>query len=132
MSRQHTPSRRGSQRRGRRSPFTTFGLIAVVICVLFGIVLVQQLELSWYPAWITAASLTTFLLYGFDKWQAKAGGPRVPELVLHSLSLAGGFIGGWTGMLWWRHKTQHPSFTLVLLISSLLHAGIWWYIANMG
>jgi uncharacterized membrane protein YsdA (DUF1294 family) len=43
-----------------------------------------------YGIWIAAASVLTFLLYGFDKAQSKTEGWRIPEVYLHGLALAGG------------------------------------------
>jgi uncharacterized membrane protein YsdA (DUF1294 family) len=48
----------------------------------------------------------------------------VPELVLHACALAGGFLGGWAGRLFFRHKTLHRSFTVVLVISTVLYGGL--------
>ncbi len=44
-------------------------------------------------------------------------GWRIPEVALHGLVLAGGSIGGWIGLLGWRHKTRHPIFPLVLAVA---------------
>lgn len=51
-----------------------------------------------------------FLLYGYDKFQAKQGGWRIPERVLLGLSLFAGGIGGLAGMLVFRHKTRKNIF----------------------
>jgi|WetSurMetagenome_2_1015567.scaffolds.fasta_scaffold151814_2 uncharacterized membrane protein YsdA (DUF1294 family) len=77
-----------------------------------------------YWIWLAIASMVTFILYGYDKAQARKGGWRVPEATLHWLSLAGGFIGGWAGRSVFRHKTQKAFFVFVLTISTLLHLGI--------
>jgi len=45
----------------------------------------------------------------------------VPEVVLHGLGLAGGFIGGWLGVLVLRHKSQKQVFYLSLAFATLLH-----------
>jgi len=71
--------------------------------------------------WLTSVSLVTFLAYGYDKVQAKTDGSRVPEIVLHLLALAGGFIGGWAGRFIFHHKTRHNSFTVVLIISTVMY-----------
>ncbi|MFL5804611.1 MAG: DUF1294 domain-containing protein [Roseiflexaceae bacterium] len=36
----------------------------------------------------------------------------------------GGFPGGWLGRAYWRHKTLHPSFLIILIVSTILHIGI--------
>ena len=53
-----------------------------------------------------------FLLMGADKWKAKHEKRRIPEATLFVLALLGGSAGGILGMLVFRHKTRHKSFTL--------------------
>jgi uncharacterized membrane protein YsdA (DUF1294 family) len=77
-----------------------------------------------YLIWLSVLGLITFIAYGFDKSRARRRGWRVPEKTLHWLSLLGGVIGGWAGRAFFRHKTQKPVFTLVLLLATLIHAGI--------
>jgi uncharacterized membrane protein YsdA (DUF1294 family) len=84
-----------------------------------------------YLAWIAITSCVTFLVYGFDKSQAKKGGQRVPEFTLHVLALAGGFPGGWLGRLVFRHKTQKWFFTFVLATSFLIHLGLVYWLFFM-
>lgn len=82
------------------------------------------LDVPLYPALVIGLSMALFLLYGFDKRRAIAGGGRVPEVVLHGLALAGGFAGGWAGRAAFRHKTRNVGFLAVLLISTIVHAVI--------
>jgi uncharacterized membrane protein YsdA (DUF1294 family) len=110
----------------RTSPYRRYTLLAVVIAAGLLVALVALLDLPLYPAWVAALSVVAFLAYGFDKRRAVSGGGRVPELVLHGLALAGGFPGGWLGRAWFHHKTRHTSFLVVLVLSTLLHAGIVW------
>ena len=106
---------------------------AVVLAVALGVPLTLVLRLfaglDWWVSWLIAWSLTTFALYGLDKRAARAGSLRTPELVLHGLALIGGFPGGWAGRAAFRHKTQHPMFTVVLTVSTALWvvAGVWWF-----
>jgi uncharacterized membrane protein YsdA (DUF1294 family) len=81
-----------------------------------------------YWIWLAIASLVTFLVYGYDKAQARNGGWRVPEKVLHILALAGGFAGGWAGRSVFRHKTKKVFFTFILAVSTLLHLAIWYWL----
>jgi len=57
-----------------------------------------------------------FLLFGYDKFQAKRGGWRIPEKVLLGLSLFGGGLGGLAGMLVFRHKTRKNIFWFVTIV----------------
>lgn len=90
--------------------------------------------LSWREVALAylALSLAAFLLYGWDKRQARRAGRRVPERRLHALALLGGFAGAWLGMRVFRHKTQRPLFLLLQLLAAGLHGGAWawWWIAQ--
>lgn len=105
-----------------RNPYLYFGLIALILAGLVWLGLVWLTDLGALVNWLIAASVATFVLYGFDKAQAKRDGLRVPELVLHLCALAGGFLGGWAGMFLFRHKTRHVAFIVVLAISTVLYA----------
>jgi uncharacterized membrane protein YsdA (DUF1294 family) len=74
-----------------------------------------------YLVWLAAASVITFILYGYDKAQAKRNGRRVPEKYLHWLAFLGGFPGGWLGRSVFRHKTRKGIFLSVLVISTVMH-----------
>ena len=84
----------------------------------------------WYIYWIwlAIASVITFILYGLDKAQSKRGGWRMPEVVLHGLALSGGFPGGWAGRSVFRHKTKKVFFVFVLVVSTVIHLGLWYWL----
>lgn len=83
--------------------------------------------LKIYLGWIGVLSLITFILYGYDKFQAKRGGWRIIENHLHWLALLGGFPGGWLGRSLFHHKTRKGYFLFILIISTLIHAAlIYW------
>lgn len=107
-----------------RSPKTGFSIAAAVLVILLGLALILFTDWNPFLIWILAASLVTFSLYGYDKSQARLGGARVPEIVLHGLALAGGFLGGWLGRWVFRHKTRKPAFTIILTISTILYLGL--------
>ena len=71
-------------------------------------------------AYIVGLGLITFLIYGYDKLQARRGGRRVSERTLLLLALAGGALGGWAGMLIWRHKTRHASFWIAQIAGTIV------------
>ena len=124
------PGRR--QRRGGPSPYTRFAVLAAAIAVLVGVLWAVVVRGHWYLGWLLAVSAATFTLYGLDKHQARTGGLRVPENVLHALALAGGAAGGWAGMLFFRHKTQHGVFYAVLAVASALQLGLALWLATSG
>jgi uncharacterized membrane protein YsdA (DUF1294 family) len=74
--------------------------------------------------WLLAVSVTTFGYYGYDKWRAKVGSNRVPELVLHLLALAGGSLGAYLGMRTFRHKTLKGPYRVVFWCIVAMQAGL--------
>jgi uncharacterized membrane protein YsdA (DUF1294 family) len=81
-----------------------------------------------YLIWLAVVSGVTFLLYGLDKALSKTNGWRVPEAVLHGLTLTGGFPGGWVGRAVFRHKTRKGSFAFVLVLGTALHLGLLYWL----
>ena len=71
-----------------------------------------------------AACLFTLLLFFLDKRAAKAKSWRVPERTLLLFCAAGGALGGWIGMMLFRHKTKHRKFTGTVPVFLLLHAAL--------
>ena len=61
---------------------------------------------------IAILNVITFLVYGIDKWKAKKNKWRIPEKTLMTVAVIGGSIGSLLGMYTFRHKTQHPKFTI--------------------
>ena len=106
-----------------RSSPRRFFLAAAAVCIALTALVARRLGsfLSAYPMWLLCCSVSTFLFYGFDKAQSRRGGWRVPEAVLHLLSLAGGFLGALRGRQLFRHKTQKPAFLVVIVLSAALH-----------
>jgi uncharacterized membrane protein YsdA (DUF1294 family) len=74
--------------------------------------------------WLVLASIVTFVAYGMDKGLSKTGARRIPEKILHGFAILGGFPGGWLGRAVFRHKTRKGIFIFVLIISTLLHAAL--------
>ena len=69
--------------------------------------------LHWLACWLVAVNVVAFGYYGFDKGRARSSRSRVPEVVLHGLSAAGGSIGSYVAMQTFRHKTVKGSFRIV-------------------
>ena len=55
-------------------------------------------------------NVLAFIIYGFDKYQARKAGRRIPEATLLIWAGIGGSIGAWMGMKLWHHKTLHKKF----------------------
>ena len=108
----------------KRKPQTTFSLIALALGIIVLLAVLHFLKPDIFLAWLLAWGVVAFGLYGYDKAQAKIGGGRVPEIVLHLLTLAGGVAGAWLGRLVFRHKIRKPAFLATLIISTLLWLGL--------
>lgn len=66
-------------------------------------------------------SLVTFLLWGIDKYRARARQWRIPERILLILTLIGGAFGALTGMVVFRHKIRKPYFWVLVGTACMLH-----------
>jgi uncharacterized membrane protein YsdA (DUF1294 family) len=80
--------------------------------------------------WFAAFSAVTFLAFGFDKWKSSRSGRRVPELALAMLGALGGWIGGFIGMMVFRHKTAKWTFKFkyaLALIPFAAEVWFWWH-----
>ena len=60
--------------------------------------------------YLLAVNITSFFLYGIDKYKAKKGKWRISETTLLLMAVIGGSIGAWEGMRIWHHKTMHKKF----------------------
>ena len=60
--------------------------------------------------YLLAVNITSFILYGIDKYKAKNGRWRISEATLLLMAVIGGSIGAWAGMRLWHHKTMHKKF----------------------
>jgi uncharacterized membrane protein YsdA (DUF1294 family) len=99
---------------------------ALVAGVAVAAILVVAIGVSVVVAYVLGLGLSTFLIYGYDKLRARRGGRRVPESALLALSVIGGALGGWAGMLVWRHKTQHTIFWVAQVIGTVVIAAALW------
>jgi uncharacterized membrane protein YsdA (DUF1294 family) len=114
--------------------YVGFGAFSLVVTgILYAFVADRT---AWHPyfMWLVALSGTTFVMYGLDKI-ASPGNVRTPENLLHGLSLAGGFLGGWLGRAVFDHKTnvqKHPSFPIILLASTIGHCLLIYYLFLRG
>ena len=114
------------------NPYKFFLLLALILSVGIGIALwyFTPIHLLWI--YLITLTLITFLFYGYDKYQAINRNTRIPEIVLHLLTLAGGTIGAVAGQLLFRHKTKKLSFRVVFIIIAVVQIGLimWRYLYN--
>lgn len=86
--------------------------------------------LGWAPlaGWLVAVNLWTPVVWGWDKWQSRRDGRRIPEATLHTLSIVGGAAAALASMQLFRHKTYKKAFTVgtgVILALQLAIAAYW-------
>lgn len=74
--------------------------------------------------YLCVINIITFLLYGYDKQQAKQKLRRIPEKVLLGLAAIGGSIGALWGMKVYRHKIRKWKFILGVPLILVLQIAI--------
>jgi uncharacterized membrane protein YsdA (DUF1294 family) len=110
----------------KRELTTRVVIAAFVAGALVAAALVVATGFSVIVAYVLGLGLMTFLTYSYDKFQATRGGRRITEPALLALSLIGGALGGWAGMLIWRHKTSHASFWIAQIVGTIAIAAALW------
>ena len=81
---------------------------------------------------IAMLNVTTFVVYGIDKWKAKKDKWRIPESTLLLLAVVGGSIGALLGMKVWHHKTMHKKFKYGVPLILVLQIGVLFYFLQMA
>lgn len=66
-------------------------------------------------------SVSTFLLFGWDKHAAVYRKPRIPEVLLIALSVLLGAFGALCGMIIFNHKTKKKLFFITVPVLAVLH-----------
>ena len=79
-------------------------------------------------AYLIAINVTTFVMYGYDKFVSGTGKLRVPEKLLHVLALLGGSPAGLMAQKVFRHKTVKGSFQLAYWAIVILQVGLLWLV----
>ena len=66
-------------------------------------------------------NLTGFILYAVDKNKSKRKGyHRISERTLLWVARLGGGVGCWIGMMFFRHKTKHTQFMIIVPLWTVL------------
>ena len=103
----------------RHKPKQTFLLTALVLLALLCLGF-WYFKIHLLIAYLVSINLITFFFFGYDKRQAAHRKSRVPEIVLHTLTLIGGTGGALAGQLAFRHKTRKRSFQITFLTIIIL------------
>ncbi len=87
-------------------------------------------SLRWPWAILIGVNGATLILYGYDKSISGGKQLRIPEAVLHLMSLVGGSPGAFLGQHLFRHKVSKRPFQVVFWLTvgfqlALVAAGLW-------
>jgi uncharacterized membrane protein YsdA (DUF1294 family) len=116
----------------RHEPTQFFLGLGLTLALILSLVL-WRLGLAAFYAYLGGVNLATLIFYGYDKWQARAGGMRIPEVVLHEAALLGGTPGAIAGQVLFHHKTRKRSFRMVFATIVVLQIGAvfaYWHFAR--
>jgi uncharacterized membrane protein YsdA (DUF1294 family)/cold shock CspA family protein len=89
------------------------------------------LEVSWL-ALSYASSIFTYGCYSRDKTAAQNAGKRMPESMLHLMSLVGGWPGALIAQVLLRHKTRKPSFLVGYWLTVIVNCIVLGVIVRKG
>jgi uncharacterized membrane protein YsdA (DUF1294 family) len=87
--------------------------------------------LTYFELYILILTLSTFLLYTFDKLQALRSGTnvsRVSEQTLLLIALLGGSIGAILAMMIFRHKIKKVSFLIEFGVVVVIQISLGYYL----
>ena len=103
----------------------------VVGLALLATVMLSSIGMNGVLAWFIVMTLSTFVIYAYDKSIAGSESTRVPEKVLLLLALFGGTLGALAGMKVLRHKTAKESFQaklVAIMVMQIVVVIIYFYV----
>lgn len=74
--------------------------------------------------YVVGINLLTIVVFWFDKWMARSGSWRIPEIGLWGLAAIGGSPGALVAMQWFHHKNKKLSFQLIFVLILLIQGGL--------
>jgi len=95
----------------------TSAVALVAFGLAYALVALVQGTAWWVDALYVGASLLCLVVYGIDKLAARGGHDRVPEAMLLSLGIVGGWPGAIVAQQVFRHKTVKRSFRVLFWLS---------------
>ena len=109
---------------GRKSGARSFVLL-LFLWVVLGVWGVWDTRLSlWVVAAMVVLNLLTVLAYAREPPAACSGRWRIPEIILHLLSLLGGWPGAGLAQTILRYRSRQPSFATLYWGSVALHFAV--------
>lgn len=123
---------RSPRRHRPLTPATVAGALSLILPTT-GLVRHYMATHSLLPlAYTLVVNSFTFLLYGYDKMQARNLEWRVRETTLHFLALIGGWPGALVGMHFFQHKTRKTAFLVPFWCIVMGWQGAWSVLQNGG
>ena len=74
--------------------------------------------------YLMAVNIITFIVFGIDKQRAKNHEWRISEATLIGLAVIGGSVGALLGMRFFRHKTKHKKFLILVPLFLFVHIAL--------
>ena len=103
------------------NPTVSAGLTALLALGAVTGISIAELAPWWIPVAFLAASLIAVVVYGLDKKAAATNGTRIPDALLHLLSIAGGWPGAFYAQRRFHHKTRKTAFQIVFAVTIFLN-----------
>ncbi|KAF2187631.1 DUF1294-domain-containing protein [Zopfia rhizophila CBS 207.26] len=119
----------------RHRPLTTVTALGLSFLILPAVSLLKLYTRSGsvVPLLYTGAiSFATFMLYGYDKMQARNLEWRVKEVTLHTMELLGGWPGALVGQHYFQHKRRKMGFQIWFWGIVMGWQVVWWVVWNEG
>ena len=110
----------------QHSPYLIFGLISALAFFIMFLYASKYIALLF--AYLLAINLTTFGLYGYDKFISSSDKLRVPEWNLQALAFLGGSPAGLLAQKFFRHKTIKGSFQIIYWVIVVVQVGLVFFI----
>lgn len=112
--------------------FRLFMLIFFFAALSVAALVHWKFEVRWVLAWLLGSNLAAFLIWAYDKRQARREKTRVPEIALHAMALVGATPASFLAMSLLRHKNLKMHFNLiyaVFLVLQIVAAAMFWTVA---
>lgn len=106
-----------------RGRITLVNLLSLAALLILPIVALQRFTngLLWGSVYAVVMSGFTYLVYGWDKQQAREKQWRMPEAKLHIVELIGGWPGAFIAQRRLRHKCSKVSYQIVFWLIVLAY-----------
>ena len=116
-----------------RASVPRIDLASALVLGAFAICYTSVALVRGVPAWASVlyagASALCFVFYAIDKAAARAGRDRIPESMLLSLGLVGGWPGAIVAQQVFRHKTIKRAFRIRFWITVVANVGLFVWVA---